>query len=47
MKKTKTIKTYCPSCKGGSHLVRSSKTGKIIRCKTCNGTGVIIKIVKT
>jgi len=38
------IKAMCPSCNGGRKLKQNSKTGRIIKCATCKGSGVIYKI---
>lgn len=34
-------KKFCPACKGGTKLVMHSKTGAMIPCSPCGGTGVL------
>lgn len=37
----KLIKAFCPACKGGRHKKMNSKTGRIIPCTLCGGSGVV------
>lgn len=37
-----TVKRECPTCKGGKERRMVVKTGKIIKCPTCNGRTYII-----
>ena len=37
------VKAFCPSCRGGRKKKINSKTGNIIPCGNCGGSGVITK----